>query len=68
MAKPTSKDPGNQAKTAATDELRDDDLQEVSGGVLINHPTTGPVSTGPISPTNPTGPTTGPTTPVCTIN
>lgn len=69
MAKTTSKDAGNQAKSKkpGTGELRDDDLHEVTGGLLVNHPT-GPISTGPIGPTDPTGPTnpTGPTTPVCT--
>jgi hypothetical protein len=63
--KPTSKDTGIRAKEnkPGAGELRDDDLQEVTGGILVNHPT-GPVTTGPIEPTDPTGPT-GPTGPIC---
>jgi len=66
MAKPTGKNSGTQTKSKkpGAGELRDDDLQEVTGGVLVNRPV-GPVSTGPIGPTGPTGPTTGPTHPIC---
>jgi hypothetical protein len=63
--KPTSKDTWIRAeeKNPGSGELRDDDLQEVTGGILVTHPT-GPVTTGPIGPTDPTEPT-GPTGPVC---
>lgn len=58
MAKPTSKDAANKAapKTPGADELSSDDLQDVTGGVLVNRPT-GPVTagptTGPVEPTDP---------------
>jgi hypothetical protein len=69
MAKtPTSKDVSTQAKSdkTGTVELPDDDLQEVTAGMIATHPI-GPGGTGPTFPTGPTEPTgpTGPTGPVC---
>lgn len=39
--KPTSKETKVQPKTSKSGaaELRDDDLQEVAGGLAVNHPT-----------------------------
>jgi hypothetical protein len=76
MAKPTSKDAVSKDVSQQKSDkpsaaaLNDDDLQDVTGGVMVPHPT-GPVTTGPFGPTGPigpTGPTTGPTIPVCIID